>query len=206
MGDVSKLKELCEVDGGLETLRDVGNEETFHAFAQIVMPSVTGKMLFRRDAGQILLSAFTTVQDEALGMLCLENNFLKWEYMIKHGTDNEGAKRMKTKYASLANAKDAKQHVRWWTKEAVERYHELVKVVLEKRAVSSIHNLEAEFQLRYNMSFNLRGRSSRKRKFPPVEKVGGEGNALGGEGNESVQISSAQQSYLPAIVVQETAI
>jgi len=74
-----------------------------------------------------------------------------------------------------------------------------VKVVLEKRTASSILNLEDEFKMRYNMSFNLRGRSSRKRKFPPVEKVGGEGNA-------SVQISSAQQSYLPAIDVQATAI
>ena len=74
-----------------------------------------------------------------------------------------------------------------------------MKVVLEKRTASSILNLEDEFKMRYNMSFNLRGRSSRKRKFPPVEKVGGEGNA-------SVQISSAQQSYLPAIDVQATAI
>ena len=82
---------------------------------------------------------------------------------IKHGADNDNVKKMKTKYASLANAKDAKQHVRWWTKEAVERYHELVNIVLEKRADSSILNLELEFQLRYNMSFNLRGRSSRKK-------------------------------------------
>ena len=76
-------------------------------------------------------------------------------------------------------------------------FNELVNVVLEKRADSSMLNLEPEFQLRYNMSFNLRGRSSRKRKFPPVEKVGGERNIL-------VQISSVQKSYLPAIDIQAT--
>ena len=85
MGDVSQLKKLCDVNRGLkklrdnrglEKLRDVGNEEAFHAFAQIVLLSVTGKMLFRKDAaGRILLYTFTTVQDEALGMLCLENCF-----------------------------------------------------------------------------------------------------------------------------------
>lgn len=41
-------------------------------------------------------------------MLCLENNSFKWEFMIKHGTDNDDAKKMKTKYASLANTKDVK--------------------------------------------------------------------------------------------------
>ena len=116
LGDVSELKKLCEVDGGMEKLRAKENEEVFHAFAQIVLPSVTGKMLFRNDAGQILLSAFTMVQDEALGMLCLENNFLKWECVIKNVTNDDDAKELKTKYASLVNAKDDKQHVRWWLK------------------------------------------------------------------------------------------
>ena len=74
-----------------------------------------------------------------------------------------------------------------------------MKVVLEKKAASTILNLEDEFlKLWYNMSFNLRGRSSRKQKFRPLDKVGREGNA-------SVKVSSAQQSYLPVIDVQATA-
>ena len=65
MGDVSELKKMCKVDRGLEKFREKGNKEAFHAFAQIVLPSVTGKMLFKKDAGRILLSNVNTVQDEA---------------------------------------------------------------------------------------------------------------------------------------------
>ena len=53
-----------------------------------------------------------------------------------------------------------------------------MNVVLEKRAASSVFDVEAEFQLQYNMSINLCGRSSRKRKFPPLDKVGREENEL----------------------------
>ena len=63
-----------------------------------------------------------------------------------------------------------------------------MKVVLEKRTASSILNLEDEFKMRYSLSFNLRGRSSRKQKNPPLDKVGEDENA-------SVKNSSAQKSY-----------
>ena len=46
-------------------------------------------------------------------MLCLENMFLKWEYIIKNGTNDDDAKRLKTKYALLVNTKNDKQYACW---------------------------------------------------------------------------------------------
>jgi len=168
-GDVGssarKLMELCAT-GKMCELRNAENSTAFCAFVTIVLPPVVGRVLYRNRFCIKKVSTFVTIPDEAFGILLLEHNINKWEEMVRTSTKDDGAKKVKTTWASTS-AKG--KQVSSWIDSAASRFHEIVTEVQSNRGLDGMDDRE-EDMLKH---FSITGGGTKKKKKRRFEELQG---------------------------------
>ena len=104
----------------------------YEEFCDLLLPSVVGKVKWKRNAHQKLLSQFITPTDEALCLLLLENNWDRWKD-IAHGKTKDNL--ALTKFTADGKGSQA-QEFKGWSDAGYERFNELCRNVIADRRSS----------------------------------------------------------------------
>ena len=167
-GDVGcsarKLMELCTT-GKMCELRNEENSTAFCAFVTIVLPPVVGRVLYRNRYCIKKVSTFVTIPDEAFGILLLEHNYNKWEEMVRTSTKDDGAKKVKTTWASTS-AKG--KQVSGWIDSAASRFHEIVTEVQSNRGLVGMDDREEDMLKNFSIAAGG-AKNKKKRRFEQVQ-------------------------------------
>ena len=119
----------------IHKLRLDGTLEVYKLYCELLYPVIVGKQKWKMNHCHIGIKTLTTVADEALVALLLENNIEEWVDLAKGGTIN--AMERKTKYTHGGPGKNGTK--KGWSLEGRQRYNTLhgeVKSIRNDRNVN----------------------------------------------------------------------
>ena len=116
---VTIIKKIRE--GTIHKLRLDGTVEVYKLYCELFYPSIIGKQKWKMNHCHIGIKTLTTVADEALVALLLENNIEEWIILANRGTIN--AMDRKTKYTHGGPGRNGTK--KGWSLEGRKRYNTL---------------------------------------------------------------------------------
>jgi len=112
----------------------------YDKFCNVLLPSVVGRLKWKRYAHKKLLRQFVTPTDEALCLLLLENNWNRWKD-IASGKKEELAS---TKFTAEGKGSQALEF-KGWSDAGYERFNELCRKVIADRDSSEGEEFEKAY-------------------------------------------------------------
>jgi hypothetical protein len=153
-------------------LRRIGTVEQYKLYCELCYPSIVGKSIWKRNLCRVGIKTLTTVADEALVALILENNIQEWIFIARGGSieNNQGRRTLYTH-----GGEDGKSTKKGWSLAGRIRYntiHEELRTIRDDLPSSDVVDDELK-QLWTNEMIAL-----------PTVSNNNEGNSLDGEAGE----------------------
>ena len=116
-------------------------------FIEYFILAVVGKIYYKENRCENLLSDFTTVSDEALAILIIENNFDTWWDMAKRNiTKDSGVGRKYTNGGTSAGTKASSRRYQGWSADGIKRFNEIFDLVKLNRSLLVAKSFEESFK------------------------------------------------------------
>jgi hypothetical protein len=142
----------------------------FELYVKNFLSIVVGKNMFNKRKGMDLLSQYTTVSDEAYGVLALENSIELWTQEVvnklredggKAAADHQNTTLPKKKYTSNAAAA---RKFGGWDRNGIARYNLLYNQVREERKTEEVGTCVEQWLLQRIQQEEMDKNANKKRK------------------------------------------
>ena len=131
-------------------MREQASLAQYKLYCEICYPIIVGKQKWKMNHTQIGVKTLTTVADEALVALVLENNVEEWIILAEGGEIN--SKRRKTLYTH--GGRDAKGTRKGWSLEGLKRYNTIHKELKEVRNTGNSELVDQRLKLQWKEEKN----------------------------------------------------
>ena len=131
-------------------IREQASLAQYKLYCEICYPIIVGKQKWKMNHTQIGVKTLTTVADEALVALVLENNVEEWIILAEGGEIN--SKRRKTLYTH--GGRDAKGTRKGWSLEGLKRYNTIHKELKEVRNSGNSELVDQRLKLQWKEEKN----------------------------------------------------
>ena len=126
-----------------------GNESSgfYFDFIEYFVSAVVGRIKYKENRCEKLMSEYVTIGDEALAILIFENNFDTWKDMAKNNiTKNSEVARKYTNGGSSKGDTASSRRYQGWSSEGIKRFNELFDLVKEDRQAPHAKLFEESFR------------------------------------------------------------
>ena len=116
-------------------------------FIEYFISAVVGKIYYKENRCENLLSDFTTVSDEALAILIIENNIDTWRDMAKHNiTKDSGVGCKYTNGGTSAGTKASSRRYQGWSADGIKQFNKIFDLVKLNRTLPVAKSFEESFK------------------------------------------------------------
>jgi hypothetical protein len=141
------------------------NSGIYFDFIEYFVSAVVGKTFYKVNKCQKLLSEFTTISDEALAILILENNFDTWcDMATKNITKNSLVLPKYTNGGTSTGENASTRRYQGWSNEGIKRFNEYHQLVKTDRESSHARLFEESFRM-YCEDGGVSGKKDKARRF-----------------------------------------
>lgn len=116
-------------------------------FIDFYLSGIIGKMFYKENRCEKLLSEFSSISDEALAILIFENSKETWHDMVKNNSKKSMVTRKYTNGGSSSVKQGSSRRYQGWSHEGMEQFNVLFDLVKENRASPNAKLFEEEFKV-----------------------------------------------------------
>jgi hypothetical protein len=160
---------LCDIDVmtlSFDEILNLRQDSTglYFNFIEFFIAPVVGKIFYKDNCCEKMVSEFISVSDEAFALLIFENSYETWCDMLKtNNTKNSGVFCKYTNGGSSTGRNASSRRYQGWNAEGIKRFNVLFDLVKADRTKSHARFFEDEFKV-YCENGGVSGKKKKKNK------------------------------------------